>query len=107
MARREIDFAAKKHIWQSYVSVGCVLAEGAVFLYCILYSALAGGKAGRRVGAGCVLIVLLALAGAYLAYSGLKIKGRIYREGLKAGLVLNLLAAAAMVLLYIWGSTIG
>lgn len=107
MARQEIDFAAKKHIWQSYVSPSCVLAEVAVFLYCILFSALAKGQAERRVGAGCVVIVMLALAGAYVAYSGLKIKGRIYRDGLKIGLVLNLAVIAAMVALYIWGSTIG
>lgn len=107
MARQEIDFAAKRHVWQSYVSLGCVAAEVVVFLYCVLYSLFAGGQAGRRVGAGCVLIVFLGLAGAYLAYSGLKTEDRIYKTGLKAGLGLNLAVVAAMMALYIWGSTMG
>lgn len=107
MARQEIDFAAKKHVWQSYVSLGCIAAEVVVFLYCVLFSVLERGQAGRRVGAGCVLIVLLGLTGAYLAYSGLKTEGRIYKTGLKAGLGLNLAVIVAMMALYIWGSTMG
>lgn len=105
MAKQEIDFAAKKHIWQSYVSLGCFLAEVILFLYCVLNSLFSMGQAGRQVGIGCVVIALCAVVGAYVGYSGLKIKDRIYRTGLKAGLLLNLVVMAAMLVLYIWGST--
>ncbi len=105
MAKWEIDFASRRHIWQSYGTWICLGLELVIFLYCLLRSLLARGQADVMVGVVCVGIVVLAFAGAYIAYSGLKLKGRIYRKAMKTGLVLNLIVLIGMVALYIWGGS--
>ncbi|MBQ7431939.1 MAG: hypothetical protein IJV50_00495 [Lachnospiraceae bacterium] len=105
MAKWEIDFASRRHIWQSYGTWICLGSELVVFFYCLLRSLFAMGQAGVMVGVACVGIVVLAFVGAYIAYSGLKLKGRIYRNGLKAGLLCNLAVLIGMVALYIWGGS--
>ena len=103
MTKWEIDFASRRHIWQSYGTWICLGLELVLFGGCLLRSLFARGQAGILVGVVCVGIVLLAFAGANIAYSGLKLKGRIYRRGVKAGLVCNLIVLIGMVALYIWG----
>lgn len=104
MAEWGIDFASRKHTWQYYASLTCFVLEWVIFLYCVLTALFAMGKASVLVGAACVGILILAFAGAYIAYSGLKRKERIYRTGLKVGLLLNLAVMAGVVALYLWGS---
>ena len=99
-----IDSQEKKHSKKGIISCSLLVIECILFVVGVVQSYKNKGNGGIYLGIIGILIVLFALIGAYLAYMGLKEKGKIKKQTAWFGLLFQLLALIGMSAVFIAGT---